>query len=86
MLIVADHYTMKQEELINQVIISIGSRGFGDAMEALNWSQEDFQRGFDLVNDMQNMDLIKLIYSNFNQNKIIIEFTLLGKAKYQLLS
>ena len=77
---------MKQEELINQVIISIGSRGFGDAMEALNWSQEDFQRGFDLVNDMQNMDLIKLIYSNFNQNKIIIEFTLLGKAKYQLLS
>lgn len=85
-LIVADHYIMKQEELINQVIVGIGSRGFGDVMEALNWSQENFQSGFDLANDMQNMDLVKLIYSNFNQNKIVIEFTLLGKAKYQLLS
>jgi hypothetical protein len=77
---------MKQEELINQVIKSMGSRGFGNMMDALNWSQENFQRGFDLANDMQNMDLVKLIYSHFNQNKIIIEFTLLGKAKYQLLS
>lgn len=77
---------MKQEALINEVILSIGSRGFGDVMEALAWSQDNFQNGFDLANNMQNMDLIKLIYSNFNQNKIVIEFTLLGKAKYESLS
>ena len=86
MTIVADHYTMKQEELINQVIKGIGSRGFGDVMEALTWTQDNFQNGFDLANDMQNMDLVKLIYSNFNQNKIVIEFTLLGKAKYESFS
>lgn len=77
---------MKQEALINRVITGIGSRGFGDVMEALAWGQENFQNGFDLANNMQNMDLIKLIYSNFNQNKIVIEFTLLGKAKFESLS
>jgi hypothetical protein len=76
---------MTQQELINQVIKNIGSRGFGDVMEALAWNQDNFQNGFDLANTMQNMDLIKLIYSNFNLNKIIIEFTLLGKAKYESL-
>lgn len=55
-------------------------------MEALTWTQDDFQSGFELANDMQNMDLVKMIYSNFNQNKIVIEFTLLGKAKYESLS
>lgn len=77
---------MKHEELINEVIKNIGSRGFGNVMEALAWSQENFQNGFDLANNMQNMDLVKLLYSNFNQNKIMIEFTLLGKAKYESLA
>jgi hypothetical protein len=85
-MIVADYYSMEQAELINQVIKKIGTRGFGDVMEALVWSQDNFQNGFDLANNMQNMDLIKLIYSNFNQNKIVIEFTLLGKAKYESLT
>lgn len=74
---------MKQEELINRVINNIGSHGFGNVMEALAWSQDNFQNGFDLANIMQNMDLVKILYSNFNQNKIVIEFTLLGKAKYE---
>jgi hypothetical protein len=77
---------MKEEELIHQVITTIGSRGFGNVMEALGWDQVNFQNGFDLANTMQNMDLVKLLYSNFNQNKIIIEFTLLGKAKYESLT
>ncbi len=84
-MIVADYYTMGQEELINQVIKGIGSRGFGDVMKSLGWTQENFQNGFDLANDMQNLDLVKLIYSNFSQNKIVIEFTLLGKAKLETL-
>lgn len=77
---------MGQEELINQVLKGVGSRGFGDVMESLGWSQDDFQNGFDLANAMQNMDLVKLLYSNFNQNKIVIEFTLLGKARYEALA
>lgn len=77
---------MNQDELINQVITGVGTRGFGDVMEALSWRQDNFQNGFDLANNMQNMDLVKLIYSNFSQNKIVIEFTLLGKAKYESLT
>lgn len=77
---------MNLEELINRVLKGVGSRGFGDVMEALAWNQADFQNGFNLANTMQNMDLIKLLYSNFNQNKIVIEFTLLGKARYEALA
>lgn len=80
---VADHYSMEKEELMNEVIKKLGTRGFGNVMDALGWNQGQFQQGFDLANDMQNLDLIKLIYSNFNQNNIVIEFTLLGKARYE---
>lgn len=52
-------------------------------MEILGYSQAGFQQGFDIAIEMQNRDLIKLLYSNFNQNKIIVEFTLLGKAAYE---
>lgn len=82
---VADHYNMNEEELMDRVIRHLGPRGFGNVMEALGWTQEKFQEGFDLANAMQNLDLIKLLYSNFNQNNIVIEFTLLGKAKYTTL-
>jgi hypothetical protein len=75
---------MQNENIISQVIKSVGDQGgTGNLMEALNLSQSDFQNGFELANKLQNMDLVKLLYSNYNQNKIIIEFTLLGKAKYE---
>lgn len=76
---------MDTEELMNTVIKNLGVRGFGNVMDALGWDQRRFQEGFDLANAMQNMDLVKLLYSNFNQNNIVIEFTLLGKARYQSL-
>lgn len=76
---------MRQEELINQVIKNLGSGNTGNIMEALGWDADNFENGFQLANTMQNMDLIKLLYSNFNQNKIIIEFTLPGKARYESL-
>jgi hypothetical protein len=53
----------------------------GDVMEILGYTQEDFQKGFDIALEMQNRDLVKLLYSNFNANKVIVEFTLLGKIK-----
>lgn len=76
---------MKEEELINRVIKTLGNNNTGNVMEATGWSSEDFENGFQLANTMQNLDLVKLLYSNFNQNKIIIEFTLLGKARYDQL-
>lgn len=76
---------MKQEELINQVIKALGNAHTGNLMDAVGWHSDNFENGFQLANTMQNMDLVKLLYSNFNQNKIIIEFTLLGKARHDEL-
>ena len=72
------------ESEIQKVIQGIGAVGTtGNVMEILGYTQANFQKGFDLANEMQNRDLVKLLYSNFNQNKIIVEFTLLGKAAYR---
>ena len=53
----------------------------GDVMEILGYHSNEFQKGFDIALEMQNQNLVKLLYSNFNANKIMVEFTLLGKAK-----
>lgn len=55
--------------------------GTGNVQEFLQWSQSDFDKGFDFANTLQNKDLIKLLYSNFNKNLIVVELTLLG-VKY----
>jgi hypothetical protein len=74
------------DDIVDKVILGIGSAGgTGDVMHALALGQSDFQQGFDIANTIQNMDLIKLLYSNFNQNRIIVEFTLLGKQRYNSL-
>jgi hypothetical protein len=50
-----------------------------DLMEALGYAPEQFQYAFDVALEMDNQNLVKLIYSNFNAGKVIVEFTLLGK-------
>jgi hypothetical protein len=74
-------------DTIDLVIMGVGnSGGTGNVMSALNYSQEKFQEAFDLANHIQNLDLVKLLYSNYSQNKIIVEFTLLGKKRFEELS
>ena len=53
-----------------------------NVMDALGLTQDQFQDAFDIALEMDNRNLVKLIYSNFNQSKVIVEFTLL--AKYPL--
>jgi hypothetical protein len=68
---------LSEEELtIIQQLAKTG--GTGNVMEFLNFSPSDFDRGFSIANDMQNKDLVKLLYSNFNKNLIVVETTLLG--------
>lgn len=77
-------YLQIMDSEISEIIQGIGAIGTtGNVMEILGYPQADFQKGFDLAIEMQNRDLVKLLYSNFNQNKIIVEFTLLGKAAYR---
>lgn len=49
--------------------------------EALGEPPEKFQQAFDVALEMENRNLVKLIYSNFNAGKIIVELTLPGKAE-----
>lgn len=74
------------EAIVTQIIKGVGDQGgTGNVLQALNYSPADFEKAFGFANEIQNMDLVKLLYSNFNQHKIIVEFTLLGKARYERL-
>lgn len=50
-----------------------------NVMEALGYSADDFQKAFDVALQMENKNLVKLIYSNFNAGKVVVEFTLLAR-------
>ena len=58
--------------------------GTGNVMEFLKYDFSEFQKGFELAIEMQNMDFVKLLYSNFNKNLIVVELTLLGRSKSML--
>lgn len=49
-----------------------------NVLEALGYGQDKFQHAFDVALEMDNRNLVKLIYSNFHAGKIIVEFTLLA--------
>lgn len=53
--------------------------GMTNIMEILQWSPARFEEAFAFANDLQNRDLVKLIYSNFNKNQIVVELTLPGE-------
>ena len=50
-----------------------------DVMEALGYAADKFQQAFDIALEMDRRNLVKLLYSNFNAGKVIVEFTLLAK-------
>jgi hypothetical protein len=54
-----------------------------NVLEALGYGTDRFQQAFDVALEMENRNLVKLLYSNFNVGKVVVEFTLLGKAHTQ---
>ena len=50
-----------------------------NVIEALNYGPDSFQQAFDVALEMDNRNLVKLLYSNFDAGKVIVEFTLLAK-------
>lgn len=71
---------MNNHATINLILSFIrGKGGTGNVMEALIWDSSRFDEGFAIANDMQNRDLVKLLYSNFNKNLVVVELTLLGQ-------
>ena len=52
-----------------------------NVIEALNVPAENYQHAFDVALEMDNRNLVKLLYSNFSVGKVIVEFTLLAKKQ-----
>lgn len=50
-----------------------------NVIEALGYASDKFQQAFDVALEMDRRNLVKLLYSNFNAGKVIVEFTLLAK-------
>jgi hypothetical protein len=50
-----------------------------NVVEALGYGPDNLQQAFDIALEMDNQNLVKLLYSNFNVGKVIVEFTLLAK-------
>jgi hypothetical protein len=50
-----------------------------NVIEALGYASDKFQHAFDVALEMDRRNLVKLLYSNFNAGKVIVEFTLLAK-------
>lgn len=66
-----------EEKIILKKLSECG--GTGNVMEFLNYDTSRFDEGFTYANNLQNKDLVKLLYSNFNKNLIVVEATLLGR-------
>ena len=50
-----------------------------NVLEVLRYESDKFQDAFDIALEMDRQNLVKLLYSNFDAGKVIVEFTLLGK-------
>lgn len=57
--------------------------GTGNVNEFLSIAAANFDDGFAIANDMQNKDLVKLLYSNFNKNLVVVEWTLFGESELE---
>ena len=50
-----------------------------NVIEVLGYGADQYQRAFDIALEMDNQSLVKLLYSNFNAGKVVVEFTLYAK-------
>ncbi len=67
---------MKTKEFLR----SVGEAGtIWNVVELLKEKQEGYQFCFDLANDMQNKDLVKLLYALY-PSKVMVEITLKGSG------
>jgi len=68
------------DEYIIQVLKS--RNGVSDrlnVMEALRFGSDRFQLAFDIALEMENRNLVKLLYSNYSAGKVVVELTRLGR-------
>jgi hypothetical protein len=77
---------MKFDREITKVLMSRkADSDMINVAEALKCDPSNIQLAFDVALAMENENLVKLIYSNFNAGKVVVELTLPGKAKSRTL-
>lgn len=54
--------------------------GTGNVMEAFGWDSSRFEEASRIALDMDNLNYVKQLYTNFNKNLIVVELTLVGIA------
>ena len=70
---------MKFEKEIARVLQSrLTTSNMINVVDALGYTEDQFEQAFEVALEMDNQNLAKLLYSNVNAQKIIIEFTLLA--------
>lgn len=50
-----------------------------NVIEILGYGPDQFQQAFEIALELDNRNMAKLLYSNFDQGKVIVEFTLIAK-------
>ena len=67
------------ESMIDKVLAGmLGVNSINNLMGILKLEQKDFQLAFDLANEMQNRDLVKLLYAFQPGRMVNVEMTLEG--------
>lgn len=67
------------DQKITEVLKSTGAAGtIWNVVDILKAKPEEFQDCFDLANEMQNRDLVKLLYALY-PSKVMVEMTLIGQ-------
>jgi hypothetical protein len=70
---------MKFEKEIARVLQSrLTTSNMINVVDALGYTEDQFQQAFEVTLEMDNQNLAKLLYSYVNARMIIIEFTLLA--------
>ena len=69
-----------QKEILGNLVALGRAGGMVNVIGVLN--SADYQEAFDIANEMQNSDWIKIIYCSFNANIINVELTLKGKEEF----
>ena len=69
---------MKYEREIDLILSEKTQGKLVNVLEVLDYTSDRFEEAFAIALEMDNRNLAKLLYSNYNAGKIIIEFTLLG--------
>jgi hypothetical protein len=71
---------------INEVVKGLGeANSIANVPDLLKFDGNHFQEAFDIANEMQNQDLVKLLYAFQPKNTVNVEVTLEGVKKRFLI-